>query len=121
MMSFAFGSALHTNANTITNTNNTNTNTNTYSRRKINANVVSVLTPEQEEIMNTVPSMQQDMQSDIHKAASDQLVIENDIHDLKSRLDRLEERRRKRLGLGLGLGSETSNPAAVAAANLHVS
>ena len=107
MMSFAFGSALNT---------NTNTNTNTYYRRKINANVVSVLT---QDIMNTVPSMQQDLQSDIHKAASDQLVIEKDIHDLKSRLDRLEERRR--LGLGLGLGSATSNAATVAAANLHVS
>ncbi len=60
---------------------------------------VQVTTTEQNEILNQVPILQNELQSNIRQTKLDQEQIDSDLKSIKSRLDRLEERRRQRAKL----------------------
>lgn len=60
---------------------------------------IRVVTPEQEEIINQMPSIQQNLRTDMNKATIDQQQIGRNIDDLKLRVARLEERRKQREGM----------------------
>ncbi len=57
---------------------------------------IAILTEEQEEIMQTTPSVQKTLQANMSKAKHDQEMIEVDIDDLKKRLTRIEARMKRR-------------------------
>lgn len=57
---------------------------------------MGVTTAEQDEILETVPIMQRELQQELRMASVEQEKISQDMNHLKSRLARLEERRRQR-------------------------
>ena len=57
---------------------------------------IRVTTTEQDELLETVPIMQRELQQEMRVAGVEQEKISQDMNNLKSRLDRLEERRRQR-------------------------
>eukprot|EP01083_Nonionella_stella_P098901 278181_1 len=57
---------------------------------------IRVTTTEQDEILETVPIMQRELEQEMRVASVEQEKISQDMNNLKSRLARLEERRRQR-------------------------
>ena len=60
------------------------------------ATALKVTTPEQDDILNTMPHLQDNLKQDIHHESETQHVLSDEVDDLRLRIARLEERRKAR-------------------------